>query len=291
MIRRESLFRPEDTVFLTYLVGISIFVTLFHKGVDKWWIYVFVHSLAAGLLVFGVRRASDTVNPFIRFLRYWYIPLFLTVFYVQIDAFILGLQGRYFDHVIYGFEKALLGVYPSVWMEQFANPILNEVMKLAYHSYYWIGIVLGVSLYARRELIAFRRTIFSVSVGFFISYFGFILFPVLGPRYMLSHLYKGPLEGYFVTTFQNFIMEHGDIRGGCMPSSHVAVALIVLLLAWVYRRKMAIWLTPLVTMLCISTVYNRYHYISDVVAGLVVGLFAFRWGGKVYKEREVKVER
>jgi membrane-associated phospholipid phosphatase len=38
-------------------------------------------------------------------------------------------------------------------------------------------------------------------------------------------------------------------------------------------------------MLCISTVYNRYHYVSDVVAGVVVGLAVFWWGGRVYGDR------
>jgi membrane-associated phospholipid phosphatase len=155
-------------------------------------------------------------------------------------------------------------------------------MKIFYNSYYWLGPLLGISLYFKGELIAFRRTVFSIVTAFFISYLGFVLFPVEGPRYVLSGLYKGPLDGYLVTALQDFIMEVGDIHGGCMPSSHVAVALVVLLLAWVYRKSMAFWMTPFVIMLCISTVYNRYHYVSDVVAGLAVGLFAFWLGAVVY---------
>ncbi len=283
----DDLFRPEDTVFLAYLAGISIFVTLFHKGVDRWWIYVLIHSASAGLLVLGLRFVSGNTHPLIRFLRYWYIPIFLIVYYEQIDSFILGMHGRYLDHVIAGFERSILGGHPSVWMERFASPVLTEIMKISYNSYYWMGPLLGVVLFLDRDKIPFRRMVLTVSLAFFISYFGFILFPVEGPRYELSHLYKGPLEGYFVTAFQDFIMEHGDIRGGCMPSSHVAVALSVLLLAWTFRRKMACWLTPLVLMLCVSTVYNRYHYASDVVAGVLVGLFAFWCGGRVYRKYEV----
>jgi membrane-associated phospholipid phosphatase len=33
-------------------------------------------------------------------------------------------------------------------------------------------------------------------------------------------------------------------------------------------------LTPLVALLCVGAVYDRYHYVSDVVSGLVVGLAA-----------------
>lgn len=282
MSGKEEVFRPEDTAFVIYLVTVAVLVTLFHRGVEKWWFYVVTHSFAAALIVPWLRFSTGRGNPVIRFLRYWYIPLVLAIFYEQIDGYILGIHGMYLDHLIISFEKALLGVHPTVWMEPVVSPLLTEIMKFFYNSYYWLGPVLGISLYFRGDLIPFRRTLFSIVTAFFISYIGFFLFPVIGPRYVLSDLYKGPLEGYLFTALQDFIMEAGDIYGGCMPSSHVAVALAVLLLAWVYRRKMAVWMTPFVIMLCISTVYNRYHYVSDVVAGLAVGLFSFWLGGKVY---------
>ena len=90
MALSDDLFRPEDTTFLTYLVGISIFVTLFHVGVDRWWIYVVVHSVLAGFLIFGLRYISGKTHPFLRFLRYWYIPLFLIVVYLA--KYILTLR-------------------------------------------------------------------------------------------------------------------------------------------------------------------------------------------------------
>jgi len=56
-----------------------------------------------------------------------------------------------------------------------------------------------------------------------------------------------------------------------MPSSHVAVALVVLVYARRHHRLLYYLLSPLVASLLISTVYGRFHYISDVVAGLLVG--------------------
>lgn len=282
MLKKEALFRPEDSAFAIYLVTVAVLVSLFHQGVERWWTYVMIHSFAAGLLVPWLRFSTGHNHPVIRFLRYWYIPIALGFFYEQIDGYILGIHGMFLDHIIIGFEKSFLGVHPSVWLEKFASPPLTEIMKFFYNSYYWLGPLLGFSLYFKKDLIAFRRTLFSIISAFLISYIGFYLFPIEGPRYVLSGLYKGPLEGYVVTALQDFIMEAGDIHGGCMPSSHVAVALVVLLLAWVYRRKMAVWMTPFVTMLCISTVYNRYHYLSDVVAGLAVGLFCFWLGKRIY---------
>lgn len=281
---KTRTFRPEDTAFIVYLGGISVFVTLFHRGVPNWWVYVVSHSTAVVAVIAWVRFADGRTGRVVRFLRHWYIFIVLTFFYEQIDDFILGLQGRYLDHLIYNFELKLLGVHPSVWLEQFASPVLTEVMKISYHSYYWLIPLLGFSLYLKDEIMAVRRMVFSVALAFFISYAGFILMPVEGPRFTLAGLYQGPLEGFLVTGLQDFIMEAGDIHGGCMPSSHVAVALTVLLLAWTYRRRLALALTPLVFMLSISTVYNRYHYASDVAAGALVGVLAFWWGKVVYRE-------
>ncbi len=280
----RNIFWPEDTALLIYLTVISVTLTLFHKGVANWWVYLVVHSAAFILIVYWLRFASAREGKVVRFFRYWYIPIIYTFLYEEADAFVLGIHGKYLDPLIYNLELSVLGFHPSVWMEQFATRWLTEIMNVAYHSYYWLIPVLGFSLYLKGDLKPFRRMVFSVSTAFFVSYFGFMLFPVEGPRYALAHLYRGPLVGYAVTSTQNLIMKYGSMHGGCMPSSHVAVALVVLMLAWVYRKRMALFMTPFVLGLFAATVYNRYHYVSDVVAGLAVGLAAFFIGRLVYPE-------
>ncbi len=284
MTETEKKFWPEDTVFIVYLITVSLIITLFHRDVENWWVYVLTHSVSAGLVIVWVRFASAGRNTVIRTLRYWYIPIVLGFFYEQIDDIIVIIHARYLDPYVYNFELALLGFHPSVVMERISTPLVTEFMNVGYHSYYWIGPVLGLSLYLKKDYIPFRRTLFSILVAFFISYLGFIIFPVVGPRYELAHLYDSPLTGYAVTRLQQFIMASGDIMGGAMPSSHVAVALVVLLCAWTYRKRMALVFTPLVVTLAVSTVYNRYHYVSDVIAGIMVGLMAFYFGKWVYRD-------
>lgn len=280
----DRKFWPEDALFIVYLTTISILVTLFHRTGENWWVHVLTHSVSVGLVIVWVRYASRTRNRVVRTLRYWYIPLVLGFFYEQIDDVITVIHSNYLDYLVYSFELNLLGFHPSVALERITTPPVTELMNIGYHSYYWMGPILGLSLFIRGEYIQFRRTLFSILTAFFASYVGFILFPVIGPRYELADLYDVPLSGYAVTRLQQYIMEAGDIMGGCMPSSHVAVALVVLLCAWTYRKRMALVFTPLVIILCISTVYNRYHYVSDVAGGIVVGLAAFCFGKRVYRE-------
>ena len=284
MKETEKKFWPEDTVFIVYLVTVSILVTLFHRDVSNWWIYVLSHSVPVGLVIVWVRYASVSRNRIIQTLRYWYIPLVLGFFYEQIDDVIIMIHSRYLDPYVYNFELNLLGFHPSVALERITTPLVTELMNIGYHSYYWMGLALGLSLYVGKDYLPFRRTLFSILTAFFSSYVGFILFPVIGPRYELAHLYDVPLTGYAVTRLQQYIMASGDIMGGCMPSSHVAVAFVVLLCAWTYRKRMALVFTPLTITLAIATVYNRYHYVSDVAGGIVIGLAAFYFGKWVFRD-------
>jgi membrane-associated phospholipid phosphatase len=48
------------------------------------------------------------------------------------------------------------------------------------------------------------------------------------------------------------------------------------------------WMTTLFVLLCISTVYNRYHYVVDVIAGLLLGALVMYFGqrlGDVARDR------
>ena len=67
-----------------------------------------------------------------------------------------------------------------------------------------------------------------------------------------------------------------------MPSTHFAVALVILI--YVYRSyRRAGWLLLLLVIgLGIGTVWGRFHYVSDVVVGGIIGmisvLLVFRYG-------------
>ena len=56
----------------------------------------------------------------------------------------------------------------------------------------------------------------------------------------------------------------------CFPSGHTEIALVVLLYAWRFERRYFCGLLPAVGLLLFSTVYLRYHYVVDVLAGALL---------------------
>jgi membrane-associated phospholipid phosphatase len=59
------------------------------------------------------------------------------------------------------------------------------------------------------------------------------------------------------------------------PSLHVGISFVVWLYAFRNSRKLFWILSPLVLSLFVSTIYLRYHYLIDVVAGLVLAPLCF----------------
>jgi len=62
------------------------------------------------------------------------------------------------------------------------------------------------------------------------------------------------------------------ITRDCFPSGHTELTLLVLYCAWRMNKKLfRLYLIP-ATALIFSTVYLRYHYVVDVIAGAIIAL-------------------
>ena len=64
-----------------------------------------------------------------------------------------------------------------------------------------------------------------------------------------------------------YVYEHFEAPGAAFPSSHVAVALCTLYFSFRYLPRIRILHTVTVILMSMATVYCRYHYVADVIAG------------------------
>jgi membrane-associated phospholipid phosphatase len=66
------------------------------------------------------------------------------------------------------------------------------------------------------------------------------------------------------------------------PSGHTMVAVLVLIVAYQRARDAFWWLLPVAVGLVVSTVYCRFHYVVDVIAGAVLAILAVPVGDRLY---------
>ena len=60
------------------------------------------------------------------------------------------------------------------------------------------------------------------------------------------------------------------------------IAVVVLIAAFQRARDAFWWLLPIAACLILSTVYCRYHYVVDVIAGALLAFIAVPLGDRIY---------
>lgn len=199
--------------------------------------------------------------------------VFLTpLLYAELAVLNRFFTERYFDATVQAWDAALFGGQPSVGLSA-ALPwlSLSEVLHLGYFAYYAIipAAILGV--FATRGVEALQRTALAVAAAFFVSYLIFMFFPVAGPRYEFAPIGGEIGEGTLFGIVHG-ILEAGSSKGTAFPSSHIAASLAAVVAA---GREDPRWFRLLLIpelALTAGTVYGRFHYATDALAGILLGL-------------------
>jgi membrane-associated phospholipid phosphatase len=166
------------------------------------------------------------------------------------------------------------------------NIVATEILSAGYFSYYFLIPGLGLFLFFGRRDREMRRFITATCVTFFISYLVFILYPVSGPRFHFAGQYENEITGIIFRPLAMLVIDNAAFRGGAMPSSHMAEAIIVMLFAIRSYGRRAYFLIPVVLALALGTVYGRFHFATDVIIGIILGIIVYFFTLKFYPAKK-----
>ncbi len=279
---RQHRFRPADLLNLSFLALLSLIVAGFHSRVEHALSLLSLYGLlvAAQLLLIRIRDR----NRFSRFMHDIGFPTIsiLTIF-DSLELIVHAVNPRDTDWLLIRIDYLLFGGHPTVMIEPFTHPLLTDLLQVAYSTYYFLPVILGISLLRSPDRAAFERSLFLIMFCFYLSYVGYLLVPAIGPRYTMHHLQTGELEGFILAQpLQELLNRLEGIKRDAFPSGHTGIALTVLLLAFRYRRRLFLAFAPVVAALIAATVYCRYHYVVDVIAGIGLTAITLLAGDRFY---------
>jgi membrane-associated phospholipid phosphatase len=261
---------PLDLLTVGYLLvttGILLFAS---RPIPHRPLLIAIH--AAALLGIGLLRHAPRVawRP-AQLLREGY-PLFaLPLIYKEVEFLSRGLWGGYFDATVLRWDRVLFGGHPNAFLAAwFPSPILSEVLHLCYLAYALLTPILGLTLFFQKRLEAFRVFATTAMTTMYGCYLVFIFFPVRGPWYTFPHP-EVEHFGIFPPLVYG-MLERGAAVGAAFPSSHVALAVTVAILAHRFYRKLSLVLTVFALGIAVGTVYGGFHYAIDAVVGLLFGI-------------------
>ena len=213
----------------------------------------------------------------------FYPAAFIPFVYESLGPLIAAARGRARDDLLIAADRAILGDDVTVLLQPFVRPGLAAFLYVAYSTYYFLPIVLGAALWRKSRPEA-RRFIFTLTVCFYVSYAGYFTIPAYGPRTALADRHTVPLNTNPVArAIDRTINQLEHTKLDAFPSGHTMITVAVLIVAWKRERKLFWFLLPVASMLIFSTMYCRYHYVVDVIAGIVLAFATVPLGDRLYE--------
>jgi membrane-associated phospholipid phosphatase len=216
--------------------------------------------------------------------------LLYTFFFLETGLLNRMFFPEYLDATVIRWEQALFGCQPSVlFMDKLPCLAISELFYAAYFSYYVMIAGVGIALFFRSRL-QFHHYISVISFVFYVCYTLYIIFPVVGPPVLFNRIpgYELPADleqlaaahrypeavtsgPFFWVMALLYRLVEGP--GAAIPSSHVAIALCTVYFSFRYLSRIRYPHLAVAILLCLSTVYCRYHYVLDVLAGVLTTAF------------------
>ncbi len=294
-----SNLHSADILIIAFATILSIINLAFAARIPNWWVLVLINcGVSAAILVLGYWRHSCG-SKLIRIVHDWYVPPAVFLSFKELYYMIKPIHGgRDYDDVLMAIDRWLFGVNPTEWLMQFANPYLTEILQIAYTLFYVLFLVLGYELYRRHNLDLFHYFMFTCVYGFFLSYLGYFFLPAVGPRFTLHDfsMLNTELPGVWLTPYLRwFVNAGGSVPMGVsnevaiagtqrdvFPSGHTMMTLVLMYLAARFNVRMKYFIYVVGTLLVVATVYHRYHYVIDLIAGAAFMVLCVRTSPRLY---------
>lgn len=183
------------------------------------------------------------------------------------------------DQLIVDFEFYLGVGFPSIeW-----SALVNDFLMVSYTSYFFLIYVPILMIEDTEE----RYRFFSAMILFTcIQFIGYLIFPVQGPQYFLTGTSGLQFEFSSIGKILMGALIHlHSAKIDCMPSGHVGASAVAIY--FIFKNKFKTkWIWALFYVGIVgATLFLRFHYITDLVVGLLVAMFCIFIA---FKEKPVK---
>lgn len=272
---------PVDVLFISFILYLSFLGVVTIKNPNNLFVFLGLNVIfSAGLILLSHKTRSVKI---LRLIHDWYPAPGIYLIFKEVHVIIQSMGVKDWDRFFIEVDRFLFGTDPTVWLSQWIHPVLTEIMQIAYASYFLIMLALAFELYIKREYEKYYFAVFATVLGFVLSYFGYMLFPAVGPRFTLHDfdLINVDLSGVWLTQGIRDILNAGEsipknavnaiaiAQRDVFPSGHTQMTLVTIILAFRYGVRCRYVITFFGILLIISAVYLRYHYVIDVIGGIV----------------------
>lgn len=223
-------------------------------------------------------------------LRQVYLIPFIFLVYTNVRVIIDVIFISDFDNYLINIDKFILGNHIGEVLKPLINPVFTEYLQISYFMFFLMPIMHIIELSRKNNHTDFDKLTRNIIFGFLFSYFLYLFIPAIGPRFTVYEFSQINIElpGLFFTDLIREIVNVGggipkgslvpeiDVNRDCMPSGHTMMTVINMYFGYKFQSKLRWFFYIIGFSLIFSTMYLRYHYLIDVIAGLVFAYISIK---------------
>jgi membrane-associated phospholipid phosphatase len=266
---------PHEWVFCTFLLITTL--RLFANSAARSWSFVFLACLAAAIVAFFWAERNPTPWRLRVRLSFYFVAMGICFFSMRAAVPLLGTPRV--DDLLLQWDRDLLGETPALAWEAWLSPRWED-LAMAGYLFFFYYLLAGPGHYCIRDVPAFRKCIVGLFTIYGLAFMGYTVFPAAGPH--LSMTFQTPLHGPWLLDSTLATVNQASNAVDAFPSVHLAASLYLLLFDRQHWRRRFWWVLAPCILLWFSTMYLRFHYFVDLLAGMGVGLIGW-WTAQKYE--------
>jgi hypothetical protein len=177
------------------------------------------------------------------------------------------------DGLLLEWDRALVGETPAIVWEPWLRPWLED-MAMGGYLFFFYYLIAGPGHYCVHDVRLFRKCMVGLFTLYGVAFMGYTVLPAAGPHCWMT--FATPLHGPMLLDWTLKPVNVASNSIDVFPSVHAAVSLYLLLFDWKHWRRRFWWVLAPCLLLWFATLYLRFHYMVDLLAGGVVALIG--WG-------------
>jgi len=265
----DRQFWAVDKIILGYLLFTSVLLAGWWNAIPNAPALAAAHVGAVALLLVEIKMP----NPTSWYFRSWYPLPYVGACYKEMAVLVPAIRHHDADGWLAGVDFRFWGAHPTIWLERIYSPLLTEYLQLVYTLFVPAVLLVAFILWHQRRYPEFQYFAFLIALGFLASYVGYLAVPARGPRFLLKPLERLPLQGLWLFhNMQHTLDRLESTAYDCFPSGHTELTVLACWMSRLVSNRL-FWVYFCYTLSIIfATVYLRYHYTVDLLAGAALAV-------------------
>lgn len=278
----------QDWLLTFYFVALGLAVVFGsgpNRGMSLLRIGVDLAILWTGLAVVrGERIRPESFAGSLIYRLSLFAPVLLS--YFQLREILPAVSSRALDAEILELDRRLFDFEPAIAWDPLVTPATTEWFSFFYFSYFGLLMIFCLAfLLVVRDKALIARFSFGILAVFCTAHLVYMLVPGYGPYKYLAGSFQNELSGGFFWRAVWDTVQAGGAMKDIFPSLHTAAPTFFTLFAWTHRDRLIFRLSfPVLafftSQIILATMFLRWHYLIDIVAGLTLAscahLFSLR---------------